>query len=114
VLPPYRNSRARPQAAAGGQPIRARLSGEDFAEALGLTANSVIGLCRALLGAGHAPNLPLHAYRGSTLALIVTSIGEAATLRPGRIGFVRDQVAAKRTKPRRRRAFTNHAARGAP
>jgi hypothetical protein len=65
------------------------LSGDDHAEALGIEASGVIVLCRALIRAGHDPNLPLHAYRGATLAL--TSIGEAATLRVARVGFVRDR-----------------------
>ena len=67
------------------------MSGDDHAEALGIEASGVIVLCRALIRAGHDPNLPLHAYRGATLALIATSIGEAATLRVARVGFVRDR-----------------------
>jgi hypothetical protein len=33
-----------------------------------------------LVGAGHDPTTPLHAYRGDVLCLIVRSIGEAAVL----------------------------------
>jgi hypothetical protein len=63
--------------------ITATLTGSDTATALGLTAQSsspVIVLCRQLLAAGHDPALPLHAYRGGTLAVLVRSIGEAARL----------------------------------
>jgi hypothetical protein len=88
VLAPYKNSRDEPQAVL--QPIHATLSGET-AEALGLTASGVISLCRALIRAGYDPATPLHAYRDGTLALVVRAIGEAATLRISRIGFVRDR-----------------------
>jgi hypothetical protein len=40
----------------------------------------VLALCRKLIAAGYDPALPLHAYRGDTLALKVCSIGEGAHL----------------------------------
>jgi hypothetical protein len=43
-------------------------------------AAPILGLCRALVAAGHDPQLPLHAYRGDVLALRVRSIGEGAQL----------------------------------
>jgi hypothetical protein len=81
---PYASSRSENQhcaAAAGG--IVAQLSDSDTCTALGLTAQSsspILQLCRQLVAAGHDPALPLHAYRGDTLALIVRSIGEGARL----------------------------------
>jgi hypothetical protein len=39
-----------------------------------------LALCRKLIAAGYDPTLPLHAYRGDTLALKVCSIGEGAHL----------------------------------
>ncbi len=64
-------------------PIRAVLIGPAQCEALGISvcdAAPILGLCRALVAAGHDPQLPLHAYRGDVLALRVRSIGEAAQL----------------------------------
>jgi hypothetical protein len=64
-------------------PIIAFISGTDTAAAKGVTVNSttpVLELCRALVAAGHDPRSPLRAYRGDTLALIVTAIGTAARL----------------------------------
>jgi hypothetical protein len=64
-------------------PIRATLSGDDIATAFDISAQSsgpVLALCRQLVAAGHDPAMPLHAYRGDTLALIIRSIGEAANL----------------------------------
>jgi hypothetical protein len=64
-------------------PIHAVLIGSDQCEALGITvcdAAPVLGLCRALVAAGHDPELPLHAHRGDVLALRVRTIGEAAQL----------------------------------
>ena len=61
-------------------PIRAALSG-NTCTAEGLTATAaapVLALCRRLVEAGHDPARPLHAYRGDTLALTVTSIGWGA------------------------------------
>jgi hypothetical protein len=40
----------------------------------------VCAFCRRLVEAGHDPDLPLDVYRGETLALRVTKIGEAAKL----------------------------------
>jgi hypothetical protein len=40
----------------------------------------VFDLCRRLLAAGYDPKMPLHAYRDATLALIVRSISEGASL----------------------------------
>src|SRR5262249_16820450 len=51
--------------------------------AAGITVTNhtpVLSLCRRLLGAGHDPKTRLEVYRGTTLALIVRSIGEAAQL----------------------------------
>jgi hypothetical protein len=65
------------------QPLRAVIIGSNQAEANGVTARShapVLGLCRALLEAGHDPDTPLEAYRGTTLCLKVRSIGEGARL----------------------------------
>jgi hypothetical protein len=63
--------------------IRAELTGSHIAMARGITARSstpVLALCRQLIVRGFDPALPLHAYRGSTLALIVRSIGEGARI----------------------------------
>ena len=64
--------------------IKAELVGSDTAMADGITIlhNSapVIALCSALLKAGHDPMEPMEVYRGTTLALTVRSIGEAAKL----------------------------------
>lgn len=70
-------------------PIRAELSGDDTCTALGITASSVIGLCRKLILHGFDPALPCHAYRGDVLCLRVRAIGEAARLRvaPHGAGF---------------------------
>ena len=38
----------------------------------------MLALCRLLIDAGHSPELSLHVYRGATLALTVSSIGEGA------------------------------------
>jgi len=64
-------------------PIRAALIGGDHCVALGLKVRAVapvLALCRKLMDAGYDPALPLHAYRGDTLALKVCSIGEGAHL----------------------------------
>jgi hypothetical protein len=64
-------------------PIRATLIGSDRCEIDGIVARGhapVMGLCRALIAAGHDPRRPLYAYRGDTLALIIQSIGEGAPL----------------------------------
>jgi hypothetical protein len=72
--------------------ITARLDGSDTCTALGLTARSsspVLDLSRKLVGAGYDPAIPMHIYRGDTLALRIRSIGEAARLeiRGDGIGF---------------------------
>jgi hypothetical protein len=63
------------------EPICAVLSGDNRCEAEGLTATAaapVLAMCRTLVAAGHDSARPLHAYRGDTLALTVTSIGWGA------------------------------------
>jgi hypothetical protein len=63
--------------------IRAEIVGDDSCTALGITVSGnapVLRLCRALVNAGHDPALPLHAFRGATLALKVRTIGEGARL----------------------------------
>jgi hypothetical protein len=65
-------------------PVSAQLSGSDCAEALGVRISAdtpIIALCRELIERGHDPATPLHAFRGSTLCVVVRSIGEAARLR---------------------------------
>jgi hypothetical protein len=72
---------ARPSPAA--QALRAIIIGSSQAEANGITARGhapVPALCRALIEAGHDPNTPIEAYRGTTLCLKVRSIGEGARL----------------------------------
>jgi hypothetical protein len=64
-------------------PLRAELIGE--AAIIGRlvvrhSGTPVLELCRRLVGLGVDPTTPLHVYRGETLALVVRSIGEAATL----------------------------------
>jgi hypothetical protein len=64
--------------------IRAELIGSDTCIALGIRATGdspILKLCRLLIKAGHDPDSPLHVYRGATLALTVSSIGEGAALR---------------------------------
>jgi hypothetical protein len=61
--------------------IRAELSGYDTCTALGITVQAaapVLAMCRKLIEAGYDPDLPLHAYRGETLCLTVSSIGYGA------------------------------------
>src|SRR6516162_2153852 len=63
--------------------IRVELAGSGTATALGLTAQGrtpVLSLCRQLVAAGHDPAEPAQAYCGTTLALHIRSIGEAAKL----------------------------------
>jgi hypothetical protein len=99
--------------------IRAVLTGDDRCAALGLTAQSaspVILPCQRLVNAGHDPNRPRHAYRGSTLALRVRSVGEGARLeinhhgtgfiarREGGAGSPVAPTAPVRTRHRARRA----------
>jgi hypothetical protein len=81
------------------KPLRAALVGSNRCTAAGITATGqapVLALCRELLAAGFDPDQPLEIYRGTTLALRVRSIGEAARLtvkdnRLGRPVFVRWQ-----------------------
>ena len=66
------------------QRVRAELIGSDICTAHGITLygySPVLGLCRKLIDADHAPDQALHAYRGDTLCLIVHAIGEAARLK---------------------------------
>lgn len=63
--------------------VRAEIIGDDTAVALGISVRSsspVLAICRELIAAGHHPATPLQAWRGSTLCLIVRSIGEGAAL----------------------------------
>src|SRR5438094_637985 len=79
--------------------IRAQLSGDDTAGALGITVRSpspVLALCRKLVDAGYDPSASLEACRGDSLALRVKSIGQAAQLKvdvapSGRPFFKRDK-----------------------
>jgi hypothetical protein len=52
-------------------------------------SSPAIALCRLLLDRGHAPDIRLELYRGTTLALIIRSIGEAAELEVAGSGFHR-------------------------
>jgi hypothetical protein len=70
------------------------LIGSDRCCALGIGVTGhapVLGLCRALIAAGHDPDRALHVYRGKMLALLVRSICEGARLRVAThgIGFER-------------------------
>jgi hypothetical protein len=72
--------------------ITARLDGSDYASAEGIhitSASPVLALCRKLIALGYDQALPLVAYRGSTLALRIRSIGEGARLeiRGDGVGF---------------------------
>jgi len=64
--------------------IRAELSSDSYATALGVTVRSpspVLALCKKLIEVStYAPETPLNAYRGRTLCLRVFGIGEAAGL----------------------------------
>jgi hypothetical protein len=63
--------------------LRAVIFGSNQASANGVAAHGhapVLALCRKLIEAGHDPNTPLEAYRGTTLCLKVRSIGEGARL----------------------------------
>src|SRR5205823_8040906 len=64
------------------------------AEGIGVSGDSsVLGLCRALIEAGHDPATPLNVYRGDTLSLRVRSIGEGAALE-----IAGDGIGFRRTK----------------
>jgi hypothetical protein len=63
--------------------IRAELSSDTIAVSCGITVHTgspVLALCRRLLDEGCASSMPMEAYRGTTLALRIRSIGEAAGL----------------------------------
>jgi|SRR6516165_8106668 hypothetical protein len=65
------------------QVSRAELVGDDVCTACGITARSpspVLAICRELVAVGIDPAIPLHAYRGDVLCLIVRSISEGARL----------------------------------
>ena len=62
-------------------PIRAELLGDDQCSANGIVARGyapVLELCRQLIADGYDASAPMQVYRGSTLALHVSSIGTAA------------------------------------
>jgi hypothetical protein len=64
--------------------IHAELSGDDTAGACGITtqgSSPILNLCGMLIASGHDPDTPLEAWRGSTLALTIRSIGEGPILR---------------------------------
>ena len=61
--------------------IRAELIGSRKCTALGITVEAyapVLEMCRELVGRGHNPARPLHAYRDDVLCLTVSSIGWGA------------------------------------
>jgi hypothetical protein len=63
--------------------IRAELTGDQHATALGITATGpapVTRLCRALIAEGHDPASRLEAYRGTTLCLSLSNLAEGAAL----------------------------------
>jgi hypothetical protein len=63
--------------------ITAALIGDDTAQAGDIFCRGrspVFALCRALLAAGVHPESRLECYRGTTLALVVKSIGRGAQL----------------------------------
>lgn len=63
--------------------ITALLAGSNTCTAAGMTASGstpVLDLCRKLIAADFDPALPLHAYRGEVLCLVVRSIGKGAAL----------------------------------
>ena len=90
---PYASSKSENQrcdAAAGA--IVATLTGSDTACAEGISitgASPVLALCRKLIVYGFDPAIPIHVFRGDTLALTVRSIGEGARLeiRGDGVGF---------------------------
>jgi hypothetical protein len=64
--------------------IRAEIDGSDRCEAEGHIVKAsapVLAMCRKLIEAGYDPSRPLHAYRGDTLCLTVSSIGWGARYR---------------------------------
>jgi hypothetical protein len=73
--------------------LRGELRGDD-AICDGITvkvSSPAIALCRLLLDRGHAAETRLELYRGTMLALIIRSIGEAAELQVTNTGFARAQ-----------------------
>jgi hypothetical protein len=59
------------------EPIRAEISESNQCDAQGHTVKTsapVLAMCRKLVEAGFDPATPLHAYRGGTLCLKVSSI----------------------------------------
>jgi hypothetical protein len=74
--------------------IRAEIDKSDRCYAEGHSVRAfapVLAMCRKLVDAGFNPATPLHAYRGDTLCLTVSSIGWGAkhTLRDGSNGAPR-------------------------
>jgi len=91
-------------AASQEQAIRAELTGDSQCRAEGITVRSgspVLEMCRVLVRARFDTGRPLHAYRGTTLSLIVCSIGEAATLDVNSkgTGFVRHRQSVRIAAP---------------
>jgi hypothetical protein len=83
VRSPYETKPFRDQPRSNCNCIRAELTGDDTATALGITVHGhapVLGLCRKLIDTGIDPATALHVYRGDMLCLIVRSIGQAARL----------------------------------
>jgi hypothetical protein len=85
--------------------VLAELTGSNTCAALGIVARShspILGLCHRLIEAGVDPARPLHAYRGDTLALTISSIGHGARLEINvkGSGFVRHR-AVRPTPPMR-------------
>ena len=72
--------------------IFSQISSDTIATSCGIEIKSpspVLGLCRRLIAEGCDPTTPLEAYRGDTLCLTIRSIGEAAKLEVGGVGFIR-------------------------
>jgi hypothetical protein len=62
-------------------PIRAEIDKSNRCDAAGYTVTGyspVLAMCRKLVEVGFDPATPLHAYRGDTLCLTVSSIGWGA------------------------------------
>ena len=63
------------------EPIRAEIGKSNQCDAEGYTVKTsapVLAMCRKLVEVGYDPATPLHAYRGDTLCLTVSSIGWGA------------------------------------
>jgi hypothetical protein len=96
--------------------IRAELIGDDRATELGIEARSAappLDLCRKLVVAGHDPVSALDAYLGTTLSLMVRSVGEAADLevKSKGTGFVRRAVRIAQPTPAKAERRTRGSAR---